>query len=113
MEVVVVPGELWISDLSRNTLDQLQFGTLTSVNPKGPITQPVGLAAEAAHVFWAAQQTAPVAIARLIDTQPVSVDSYAVPTPGLQLTGIAVATDHGVWLAAYRPMAVYIPLVLK
>ncbi len=115
MEAVIVPGQLWLSNLSRNVLDQIEFGTLTIVNSNGPITRPVGLAAESARVFWATQQTASGAIARLIytPTQPAAVDSYPVPTLGLQLTGIAVAADHGVWFAAYRPRTQYLPIVLK
>jgi streptogramin lyase len=115
MEVVVVPNELWVSNRSRNTLDQLQLGTLTIANSNGPITHPMGLAAESARVFWATQQTASGAIARLIytQTQPATINSYPIPTPGLELTGIAVAADHGVWFAAYRPVTQYLPIVVK
>jgi streptogramin lyase len=75
----------------------------------------MGLVAESARVFWATQQTASGAIARLIytQTQPATIDSYPVPTPGLELTGIAVAADHGVWFAAYRPVTLYLPIVVK
>jgi streptogramin lyase len=116
-EVVVTPGEVWMSDPGRNRLIQIELGTLPIINERGPITQPIGLAAEAPHRLWAAQQTAQGAIGRLIytaETTPsTSVDSFPLPTAGLYLTGIAVADDQAVWLAAYQAARLYLPIIMK
>lgn len=113
MDVVVTPGEAWFSDVTNNLLDQIEIGTYTIVNTKGPIARPFGLAAQSATTFWVTQQTEHGAVGRLIYTPTVTVDSYPLPTAGLRPTGIAVAADHGVWFAAYRPLIVYLPTVMK
>ena len=116
-EVVVTPGEVWVSDSGRNQLIQIELGTLPIINERGPITQPLGLAAEAPHRLWVAQQTAQGAIGRLIytaETTPsTSVGSFPLPTAGLYLTGIAVADDQAVWLAAYQATRLYLPIITK
>jgi hypothetical protein len=51
----------------------------------------------------------------LVYTSPTStrLDSYPLPTRGVFPTGIAVASDNGVWSAAYVPARVYVPTILR
>ena len=76
----------------------------------------VEIAAAPPDVFWVTQDDGYGAIARLTYyaiTSSAQITSVALPTPGLRPTGIAVALDNGVWVAAYMPARVYLPLVFK
>lgn len=113
-EVIVVPGKLWFSDKQRNELSQVELGTYTNLNNYGPITRPVGLAAESPTVLWSALHSQPPAIGRLQAGVPPSstVTSYALPGPGLTPSAIAVAPDGAVWVTAYRS-GLYLPSVRR
>jgi streptogramin lyase len=111
--VVSIPGEIWFSDEQRNVLSRVQLGTFTIVDSRGPIERPTSLAVESPQVFWITQHTLQGAIGRLVTTPPVSIDSYPLPTGGLLPTSIAVAADNRVWLTAYRPHPVYLPVITR
>ena len=115
IELAVTPGFVWFSDLQNNSIDQIEIGTLSIVNPHGPIAAPYGLTTQSSTIFWTTQQNSMGAIGRMVYTSPISVslDSYPLPTRGLVPTGIDVAADNGVWAAAYAPYRAYLPLVMK
>ncbi len=108
-------SEVWFSDGSRDRLGSLFLGTLTVVEYFGPITRATGIASEAPNVFWSTQQDEQGSVTRLIVTNALSaqIDSYRLPTSGLRPTGLAVASDHGVWVVAYLPFRVYLPVLLR
>jgi streptogramin lyase len=114
-DVVAVGGYAWTADRLRNTIDQVQYGTFSLVNSFGPITSPMEIAAESPNIFWTSEDDGQGAIARFVYTSVVSfqVSSRALPVPGLQLAGLDVAPDRGVWVAAYSPVRVYLPIVLR
>jgi len=114
MGVAATPGFAWLADLSGNEIDLVEVGTMTLAS-HFPITRPVEIAAETSNLFWVTQDDDRGAIGRLSYTNTVSyhVDSFAIPVPGLQLTGIAAAPAGGVWFSAYALERVYLPLVLK
>ncbi len=115
MGVAATPGFAWLADNGHNAIAQVEVGTMTLVNSFGPITRPVEIAAETNKVFWVTQDDGRGSIGRLIltDTASYRVDSFAVPVPRLQLTGIAAAPGGGVWFSAYALERVYLPLILK
>ncbi len=115
MGIAATPGFAWLADNAHNVIALVEVGTLTLANSFGPFAHPQEIAAESDHVFWVTQDDGRGGIGRLIYTSTVSyrVDSFAVPTPGLQLTGLAAAPGRGVWFAAYAPERIYLPLTLK
>jgi len=114
-ELVATPAFVWFSDPQRNAIGQLEIGTLTNLNYYTPVARPTGLASESPSRFWFTQQDQRGAVGRLIYTSTVSTrfDSYPLPTSGLQPTGIAVASDKGVWFGAFAPHRSYLPVVLN
>jgi hypothetical protein len=112
---VAFPDMAWFSDPQLNQIGQVQMGTSPVVNLYGLIDRPVGLASESPNVFWTTQQTPQGALGKLVYTSPAStrLDSYPFPIPGVLPTGIAVAADNGVWSAAYVPVRVYLPTILR
>jgi streptogramin lyase len=113
--IVVDPDTAWVSDPRLNQIGQVEIDTLTNVNLYGPIDHPVGLASGPPNVFWTTQQNRQGALGKLVYTSPMStrVDSYSFPTTGVFPTGIAVASDNGVWSAAYVPARVWLPAILR
>jgi len=114
-EAAFTPGHMWFSDPGHNSIDQVEIGTYTIFNAYGPITRPMGLAKQSSNVFWMTLQNEQGGLARFVYTSTVSTrfDSFALPTPGLRPTGISVAQDGGVWFAAFAPVRVYLPVVLR
>lgn len=116
-EIVMTSDIAWYSDPQLNDLGEVQLGTNTLLNVYGPIDRPVGLAGGGANpsVLWMTQQNDQGALGRLVYTSPASIqlDSFPLPTQGLFPTGIAVASDQSVWLAAYMPFRVYLPMIVK
>jgi streptogramin lyase len=114
-EIVAAPDMAWISDPQINRIGQVEVGTSTIVNLYGPIDHPVGLASGPPDVFWTTQQNQLGVLGKLVYTSPMSthVDSYPFPTSGVFPTGIAVASDNGVWSAAYVPVRVCLPAIFR
>ncbi len=115
--IVAIPANdlVWFSDIERNGIGQVQIGTLTNLSYYTPTMRPADLASESPTRFWFTQQSEQGAVGRFIYTSTVSTrfDSYPLPTPGLRPTGIAVASDKGVWFGAFAPARIFMPLVLK
>ncbi len=114
-DVAAIGGYAWCADRSRNTIDQVQYGTFSLVNSLGPITSPVEIAAASPTVFWVTEDDGRGAIAQLVYTSVVSyqISSIALPVSGLRLAGLDVAADNDVWVAAYSPVRVYLPIVVR
>jgi len=114
-EAAFTPGYMWFSDPGHNSIDQIEIGTYTIVNAYGPITRPMGLAKQSSNVFWTTLQNEQGGLARFVYTSTSSTrfDSFTLPTTGLRPTGISVALDGGVWFAAFAPIRVYLPTVLR
>ncbi len=107
---------MWYANLGNNTLDQIDTGTLPIINHRVSITSPLALAAAADSTFWLTQQTRPAAISRAIYTDALSTSSvktYAMPVADLTLTSIAVDVDGNVWVTAYQPKEIFLPLIKK
>jgi len=113
--IVAATDMAWFSDPQLNQIGQVQVATSPVMDSYGPIARPVGLASGPPNVFWMTQQNSQGALGKLVYTSSIStrLDSYPFPTPGVLPTGIAVASDNGVWSAAYVPVRVYLPVTLR
>ncbi|MGH8245061.1 MAG: hypothetical protein ACREUU_01365, partial [Gammaproteobacteria bacterium] len=78
-------------------------------------TRPVGLSRVSSNTLWITQQDSIGRLAKLVYTPPSSVamTSYSLPAVGLYPAGVARASDGSVWLAAYAPERLRLPLLLK
>jgi streptogramin lyase len=117
-EIVIAAPYAWYSDWQRNAIGQVEIGTWAMIRDYGAASRPTGLAIESPNVpvrLWYTQQDERGAVGRFTYTSTVSTsfDSFPLPTRGLRPTGIAVAADKGVWLAAFMPVRVFLPVVLK
>lgn len=115
-DLVIVDGSAWVSNRTLNALGQIELATLSIYNGWGPIEQPVSLAAGVADTFWVTQHTARGALGRvvIVHSEPptATVSSFPLPTSGLVSFGLAVSGTQ-VWLAAYRPARLYLPITRK
>jgi streptogramin lyase len=117
-EIVFAASYAWYSDWQRNAIGQIEIGTFTIGNEYTTASRPSGLAVGSASVpiqLWYTQQDEQGAVGRFIytSTTSTSFDPFPLPTLGLRPTGIAVAADKGVWLTAFMPVRVFLPVVLK
>jgi streptogramin lyase len=116
--IVVSSQYAWYSDWQRNSIGQVEIGTFAIGVEYTPTSRPAELAVESPDApvrLWYAQQDEQGAVGRFTYTSTVSTsfDSFPLPTQGLRPTGIAVAADKGVWLTAFMPVRVFLPVVLK
>jgi len=118
-EIVIGGSYAWYTDWQRNAIGQVEIGTFAIAAPHEPAPRPAGLAIEspAAPVrLWYTQQDEQGAVGQFTYTETestTSFDSFPLPTQGLRPTGIAVAADKSVWLTAFAPVRVFLPVVLK
>ncbi len=117
-EIVIGGSYAWYTDWQRNTIGQVEIATWAMIRDYGSAPRPAGLAVESPNVpvrLWYTQQDEQGAVGRFTYTSTVSTsfDSFPLPTQGLRPTGIAVAADRGVWLTAFAPVRVFLPVVLK
>jgi len=105
----------WFSQPHGNRIGLFFVGTLGIPTQFGPITRPVGLSQVSSNTLWATQQDSLGQLAKLVYTPPsaVAVTSTPLPTVGLYPTGVALAADGSVWLAAYASERLSLPLLLK
>ncbi|HEY4689885.1 MAG TPA: hypothetical protein VIK33_11265 [Anaerolineae bacterium] len=105
----------WFSEPSGGRIGLFFKGTLGIPAQFGPITRPVGLSRFSGNTLWVTQQDAIGQLARMVYTYPATVNftSYPLPTRGLFPTGVALAGDGSVWLAAYAPERSYVPAVMR
>jgi streptogramin lyase len=115
-DILLIPitGYAWYSDMQGNTLGQMSYRTLSNL-VYYPITRPAQLASESPDVLWFTQQDERGQVGRIVYTSAVDyhLSSYPLPTSGLQPTGIAVASDKGVWFVAFAPYRVFLPMVVR
>ncbi len=113
--LVFYNGSSWITDRDHNRLAGVAIATLTYPDFYGPVNRPAGIAVSGANTFWIAQQSDPSAVARFVvtTTAAYSLDSFRLPIGDLLPTGIDVAADNRVWLAAYKPYEVHFPVLFK
>ncbi len=119
---LVVDGEglsdyhLWFSEPGIDRLG-LSFNSTLQVAPThvGPIARPTFLSRAVNNTLWLSQQDPLGQLAHFVYTAPgvYQFTSYPLPTLGLQPNGVALADDGQVWLVAYQPERLYLPLVLK
>ena len=104
---------LWFSEPGANGIGLSFKGTLQEV-PRyfGPITRPAFLSRMVNNALWLSQQDPLGQLARFVYTSTDSFTSYPLPAVGLQPNGVALADDGRVWIVAYRPERLYLPLVL-
>ncbi len=114
-DIIIAAGYAWCADRSRNKIDQVQYETFPLVNSFGPVKSPMEIAAASPNELWVTEDGKPGAIARFVYTSVVSfqISSVALPMAELRPTGIDTALDNSVWVAAYTPVRIYLPLVLR
>jgi len=116
-EIVTTGSFAWFTDPQRDRLGQFDAQTLGNLvlYTSTSTMKPAGLAVEASNVLWFTQQDEHGAVGRFVYTTTTSTrfDSFALPIAGLRPTGIAVAVDKSVWFAAFVPVRVFLPAVLK
>jgi streptogramin lyase len=115
-EIVVTAGNVWYTNLGNNTLDQIDTGTNPILNHRVAVSSPAALASAGGSTFWLTQQTRPAVISRAIYTNSSSTSSvatYAMPIAELMLTSVAVAADGKVWVTAFQPNQIFLPLLSK
>jgi streptogramin lyase len=103
---------VWFSDWYSNSLSALFDTPFPSVGRYGPVARPAGLASVSPDVLWFTQQNEQGAIGTY-NVLSGTFTSYSYPIDGMNPTGIAIASDGGVWSVAYAPTRVFLPLVLK
>jgi streptogramin lyase len=107
---------VWFSEPGADRIGLSFKGTLqTAPTHIGPIARPVFLSRMINHTLWLTQQDLAGQLARFVHTGPgvYSFTSYPLPMAGLQPNGVALADDGQVWLVAYQPARLYLPLVLN
>lgn len=107
---------LWFSEPGINHIGLSFKGTLQlAPTHYGPITSPTFLSRMVSNTLWLSQQDPSGQLARFIHTGPglYNFTSYPLPTVGLRPNGVALADDGQVWMAAYRPERIYLPLMLR
>ncbi len=107
---------VWFSEPRGNSVGFFFFGTLGIPAQFGPIPRPVGLSRVSGNTLWITQQDNLGQLARLVytTTDNYLVSSYPLPTAGLHPTGVSLAGDNAIWLAAYVPGSiVYMPLLAR
>ncbi len=106
---------LWFSEPGVDRIGLSFKGTL-QVAPThiGPIARPAFLSRMINQTLWLSQQDPAGQLARFVYNGPgvYNFTSYPLPTAGLQPNGVALADDGQVWLVAYMPERLYLPLVL-
>lgn len=114
-EIAHMAGYMWFTDLGHNSIGQIELGTFPILNVFEPVSRPTGFAIESSRVMWMTQQNEQGGLARFVytPTQASTFDYFDLPVSELRPTGIAVATDSGVWFAAFAPVRVYLPIVIK
>lgn len=107
---------LWFSEPGVDRIGLSFKGTLQGAPTHvGPITRPVYLSRMINNTLWMTQQDLLGQLARFIHTGTgvYNFTSYPLPVAGLQPNGVALADDGSVWLAAYQPERIYLPVVLN
>lgn len=115
-EIVFTFDNVWYTNWGNNTLDQIDTATNPIINHRVAIPSPAALAPAGENRFWLTQQSRPAVISRAIYTASSSTSSvatFALPVADLSLTSIAVAADGGVWVTAFQPNQLFLPLVKK
>jgi streptogramin lyase len=107
---------LWFSEPGADRIGLSFRGTLQQVSTHvGPITRPVFLSRMINSTLWLTRQDLAGQLARFIYSGPgvYNFTSYPLPTTGLEPNGVALADDGQVWLVAYQPERLYMPVMLK
>ncbi len=105
---------LWFSEPGADLIGLSFRGTLQSVPTQiGSIARPAFLSRMINQTLWLSQQDPAGQLARFVYPGVYNFTSYPLPTAGLQPNGVALADDGQVWLVAYKPERLYLPLVLN
>lgn len=107
---------VWFSEPGADRIGLSFKGTLQgSPTHIGPIARPTFLSRMINNTLWVTQQDLTGQLARFTYDGPgvYSFTLYPLPVTGLQPNGVALADDGQVWLVAYQPKRLYLPLVLN
>jgi streptogramin lyase len=107
---------LWFSEPGIDRLGLSFKGTLASVPTQiGPIARPAFLSRMVNNTLWLSQQDLSGQLARFVYNGPGihTFTSYPFPPLGLQPNGVALADDGQVWVVAYRPERLYLPMLFR
>lgn len=107
---------LWFSEPGADRIGLSFKGTLQGAPTHvGPIVRPVYLSRMINNTLWLTQQDLSGQLARFVYIGPgvYTFTSYPLPVAGLRPNGVAWADDGQVWLVAYQPGRLYLPVVLN
>lgn len=107
---------MWFTEPSGGALGLSFKGTLgTAPRQFVPLARPVFLTRMVNNTLWVSQQDGLGQLGRFVFTPPGShqFTSYPLPLAGLRPTGVALADNGGVWLAAYETQRIFLPAILR
>jgi streptogramin lyase len=107
---------LWFSEPGCNCIGLSFKSTLGNAPTQiWPIARPTFLTKVEGNALWLSQQDPIGQLARFVytATDNYTFTSYALPSAGLQPNGVALSDGDQVWVAAYRPERLYLPLLLR
>ncbi|GEM_PF-2086004 len=114
--VIDASSNLWFTEPGRGALGLSFKGTLgTAPRQFLPLAAPMFLTRMMNNTLWVSQQDRLGQLGRFVFVPPGShqFTSYPLPLTGLRPTGIALADDGGVWLAAYETQHIFLPVILR
>ena len=109
---------LWLTEQHNNQVSHVELGTLFIVNQfdiePNPVMRPTGLTMLNENQLWFSGQGSGQ-IGRMVYTSPTKFEFklFGLPQDDLWAMDIASADDGALWVVAYSPMPVSLPVVLK
>lgn len=115
LKLAMAGPRMWFTELYGNKVSlfygsTLEFG-LRYVVPTAS-SRPYDLDIDSAGAVWFSEQCAGK-IGRLVVTTTATFTEFPVPLPQARVQGLAVDSNDVIWFAAYKPYAVYYPLVMR
>jgi len=108
-------NDVWIAERRGNRITRFFIGTFPVAAPYdlSPLhSLPTALVRDTQNQVWFTQSGAG-RIGKLTPTSPATLEYYPLPMQGLSPTSIATGNDSSIWVLAYRPHRIYLPLVLR
>ncbi len=112
----VARDSVWFSEPGGNAVGLSFKGTLgTAPTQITPLTRPAFMSRVSGNGMWLSQQDQVGLLAHFVYIGPGNYNftSYPLPLAGLWPTGVALTGDNQVWVAAYRPERIYLPMLFR
>jgi streptogramin lyase len=100
----------------RNHISLFFWGTTGLASELTPtISRPSDLVVGSGNQLWLTQQDTLGQLARLVFTSSAvfAFTSYPLPTHQLMPTGVSAKNTNAVWVTAYMPTRIYLPIIFK